>query len=68
MAIDFWTGTVDWSTPAGLALKGLMAALPRDRRFLITLFGSAPLQITVEPNLLSADVDLFCDDEDLNEL
>jgi len=66
MAIDFWTDTVEWSTPAGVALKDLIAVLPRDRRFLITLFGSAPLQITVEPQLLSADVDLFCDEEDLN--
>jgi hypothetical protein len=66
MAIDFWTDTVDWSTPAGIALKDLIAVLPRERRFLITLFGSAPLQITVEPTLLSGDVDLFCDEEDLN--
>lgn len=67
MAIDFWTDTVNWSTPAGVALKDLIAVLPRDRPFLITLFGSAPLQITVEPQLLSGDVDLFCDDEDLNQ-
>lgn len=67
MAIDFWTNTIDWDTPAGIALRKLIAHLPRDRAFLITLFGSAPIQITVEPTLLSADVDLFCDEEDLNE-
>jgi len=67
MAIDYWTDTVDWSTPAGIALKKLIAQLPRDREFLITLFGSAPIQITIEPSLLSSDVDLFCDDADLNQ-
>ena len=36
-----------------------MAILPKDRSFKITLFGSAPIQITVEPSLLSSDVDLF---------
>ncbi len=45
----------------------LAAALPQDRPFRITLFGPAPIQIMVDPDLLSADVDLFCDEEDLNE-
>ena len=67
MAIDSWTDTIDLSTPAGNALKRLARVLPADRPFQITLFGSAPIQITVEPSLLSADVDLFCEDEDLNE-
>ncbi len=67
MDIDFWTDTVDWSTPAGRALQSLIAVLPPERRLQITLFGSAPLQMMVEPNLLSADIDLFCDDEDLME-
>jgi hypothetical protein len=67
MATDYWTDTIDLSTPAGIALKKLIAELPRDRNFLITLFESAPIQITVEPTLLSSDVDLFCDEEDLND-
>ena len=67
MAIGSWTNTIDLSTPAGKALMKLAAALPRDRPFRITLFGSAPIQILVDPDLLSADVDLFCDEEDLNE-
>lgn len=65
MVTDSWTDTIDLGTPAGLALKKLARGLPADRRFDITLFGSAPLQITVEPALLSGDVDLFCDAEDL---
>ena len=67
MATGSWTNTVDLETPAGVALKKLTAQLPKDRSYRITLFGSAPIQITVEPSLLSADVDLFCDEEDLNE-
>ena len=65
--MDSWSDTVDWSTPAGVALKRLIDTLPKDRHFDMTLFGSAPLQITIDPNLLSADVDLFSDAEDLME-
>src|SRR5574342_135376 len=67
MALGSWTHGFNLDTPAGSALKKLAAVLPKDRTFRITLFGSAPIQITVEPSLLSADVDLFCDEEDLNE-
>ena len=67
MALGSWTSRFDLETPAGQALKKLVAALPKSRAFRITLFGSAPIQLTVEPSLLSADVDLFCDEEDLNE-
>jgi hypothetical protein len=67
MATDSWTNAVDLETPAGEALKKLAAVLPTERHFDITVFGSAPIQITVEPFLLSADVDLFCDQEDLEE-
>src|SRR6185295_16850388 len=64
MVTGYWTTTVDWETPAGQALKKLAAVLPKGRRFAIAVFGSAPIQITVEPSLLSADVDLFSDQED----
>jgi hypothetical protein len=62
---NFWTETLDLATPAGRALKKLASTLPRDRVFEITIFGSAVLQITVEPSLLSNDVDLFSSAEDL---
>ena len=54
-------------TPAGNTLKKLAAALPKERPWHITLFGSAPLQINIEPSLLSGDVDLFSDDEQVAE-
>lgn len=46
-------------------MKRLAGRLPRDRDFDITVFGSAALQMTVEPSLLSNDVDLFSPAEDL---
>lgn len=60
-----WSSNFNLDTPAGRVLKLLVAALPSDRSFRITLFGSAPLQINIEPGLLSGDVDLFSDEEQL---
>lgn len=65
MVTDFWTETLNLSTPAGMALKKLAAALPQARQFEITIFGSAALQVAVDPKLLSNDVDLFSEAEDL---
>jgi hypothetical protein len=51
----------DWSTQAGRALAALAKAI-RDKGIVltvpITVFGSGPLQMCVEPKLLSADVDI----------
>jgi len=49
-------------------LRQLASLLPQGREFQITVFGSAPLQIAVDPNLTSADVDVFSDFEELNEI
>jgi hypothetical protein len=65
---NWWTGEVDWATPAGQLLQKFLATLPGDRPFHLTLYGSAPLQLTVDRQLLSGDVDLFSDDEDLVSL
>lgn len=65
MVTDSWTKSPDWNTPAGRALKKLAASLPTGRRLVITVFGSAPLQMLLEPSLLSADVDVYCEEEDL---
>jgi hypothetical protein len=59
MDTAFWNLSTDWETPAGRLLKAFAATLPPDRHFTITLFGSAPLQITVDNQLLSADIGLF---------
>ena len=66
---NWWAGEIDWSTPAGQLLQRFLAALPSERTFHVTVFGSAPLQLTVDRQLLSADVDVFSDDdEDLSAL
>jgi hypothetical protein len=59
----WWTGEIDWSSPAGQALEKFLKSLPSDRAFAITVYGSAPLQLTVDRQLLSADVDVFADDD-----
>ena len=63
-----WTTGIDWSTPAGVALKALFAELPEEREFRITLFGSSPLQLALEPTFLSADVDMFSEADDADFL
>jgi hypothetical protein len=66
---NWWTGEIDWSAPAGRVLEQFLASLPADRFFRLTVYGSAPLQLTVDRQLLSADVDVFSDDdEDLSAL
>ena len=59
---NWWTGEIDWATPAGELLKKFLASLPREQSFHLTLYGSAPLQLTVDRQLMSGDVDLFSDD------
>ena len=66
MDTAFSISSINLETPAGRMLKKLAAILPPERRYDITVFGSAPLQITVDPTLLSADVDLFSDSEDVD--
>jgi hypothetical protein len=68
MRIEQWNQALDLNTPAALALKRLADALPANRNFRIVVFGSGPLQIGIEPALLSGDVDVFSDDEELAEL
>lgn len=66
---NWWAGEIDWATPAGQLLQKFLVALPKDRPFHFTLYGSAPLQLTVDRQLMSGDVDLFSDDdEDLSAL
>lgn len=54
-----WQPQINWECTAGQVLKRLFAALPPAPPVTITLFGSAPLQLTLEPGFVSADIDLF---------
>ena len=54
-----WSPEIDWETPAGRTLRRLFAALPPGRRYSLTLFGSSPIQLGLEPSFTSNDVDLF---------
>ncbi len=65
---NWWTAEIDWATPAGQLLQKFLAALPKDRPFRFTLYGSAPLQLTVDRQLMSGDVDLFSDDDEADDL
>jgi hypothetical protein len=60
---NWWAGEIDWTTQAGQLLQRFLATLPKDRPFQLTLYGSAPLQLTVDHQLMSGDVDLFADDD-----
>jgi hypothetical protein len=60
----WWNGEIDWAVPAGQLLEKFLATLPKDRAFHFTLYGSAPLQLTVDRQLLSGDVDIFSDDDE----
>ena len=65
---NWWAGEINWETPAGRLLQKFLATLPKERTFHLTLYGSAPLQLTVDRQLMSGDVDLFSDDDDLEAL
>lgn len=68
MELQSWAGSVDLTTRAAELLRQLVAVLPPDREFTITVFGSAPLQICIDSTLTSADVDVFSDFEFLREI
>ncbi|HEV2327666.1 MAG TPA: hypothetical protein VGY56_02630 [Verrucomicrobiae bacterium] len=61
---NWWMGEIDWTAPAGQLLEKFVKSLPPGRSFRVTVYGSDPLQLTVDRQLLSADVDIFSDDDE----
>ena len=58
-----WQPRLNWDTPAGRLLDRAIAALPTGRPWEIIVFGSAPLQLGLDPGFVSGDVDLIADGE-----
>lgn len=54
-----WNPKLHWESPAGQMLDRVIAALPDNRAWEITVFGSAPLQLGLDPAFLSGDVDII---------
>jgi hypothetical protein len=65
---ESWAGSINLNMRAAELLRKLVAVLPQNREFTITIFGSAPIQICVDSTLASADVDVFSDFEFLREI
>jgi hypothetical protein len=65
MALKTWAAPINFDTPAGRVLQRLVSGLPKDRAFHIVVFRSAPLQMLVDPRLVSADVDIITGDDDI---
>jgi uncharacterized nucleotidyltransferase DUF6036 len=65
--IEKWTPSLNWNSAAGRTLLLLVAKLPKGHDFKITVFGSAPLQLCLDANFLSADIDIFAE-EDFTDL
>ena len=53
---------MNWNTPSGELLDALLDLLPKPpaKPVELTVFGSAVLQMGLAPDLVSADVDVFC--------
>jgi hypothetical protein len=58
---------INWDAPAGRLLQQFFAGLPKDRAYVVNVFGSAALQLKLAPSFLSGDVDIFSS-EDLTGL
>jgi len=50
---------IAWQSPAGQRLDEFARKLPREPRLELHVFGSAPLQLLIDPTFVSADIDLF---------
>lgn len=61
--MDLRAESINWNCPAGKQLELLASILPKSPRLDITVFGSAPLQMLLEPSFLSQDIDVFPPEE-----
>jgi hypothetical protein len=61
--VEYEAKNIDWNASAGQQLDALARALPRQPRFIITVFGSAPLQLLIDRTFLSEDIDILSSEE-----
>jgi len=54
-----WRPELNWTTPAGQVIDRLVEALPANRTWQVIVFGSSPLQLGIDPQFLSGDVDVI---------
>jgi len=61
--MEYGADNLDWNANAGRQLDALARALPPRPGLVITVFGSAPLQLMIERGFLSEDVDVYSAEE-----
>jgi hypothetical protein len=61
--MDFQANHIAWQSPAGRRLDEFARSLPPRPKLDLTVFGSASIQLFVDANFLSADIDLFGSEE-----
>ena len=61
--MDLRVENINWNCPAGKQIDRLAELLPKQPRLDITVFGSAPLQLFLNPDFLSQDIDIYAPDE-----
>jgi hypothetical protein len=66
--MDLKADNINWDCPAGKQLDRLVSLLPKEPPLLLTVFGSAPLQLFLNPDFLSQDIDLFAPEENWDYL
>ena len=66
--MDLKAENINWNCPAGKQLDRLATLLPTQPRLEITVFGSAPLQLFLNPDFLSQDIDLYAPEENWDYL
>lgn len=54
---------LNWDTPNGRLLMTFIKGLPQTRPITLNVFGSTPLQMTLDPSFLSGDVDMFTSED-----
>jgi hypothetical protein len=58
-----WLPNLGWDSAPGKLIDRLLDVLPSDKQFLITVFGTGPLQMAYKNTEVSVDVDIFANED-----